>query len=55
MLVVDWLRHFDGRRFPCFDEEFIHPLDLIPLMADTAIKSSGEGSAAANPIVLGAE
>jgi hypothetical protein len=39
---VDWLRQiFDGRRFPCFDEEFIHPLDLIPLMADTTIKSSG--------------
>jgi hypothetical protein len=56
MLVMNWLRQiFDGRRFPCFDEEFIHPLDLIPLMADTTIKSSGEGFAAANPIVLRAD
>jgi DNA-binding transcriptional LysR family regulator len=53
MLVVDWLRQiFDGRRFPCFDEKFIHPRDLLPLMTDTTC--NGEGFAAGNPIVLGA-
>jgi len=56
MLVVDWIRRiFDGRRFLCFDEKFIHPFDLMPLMADTTITSSAEGFAVANPVVLGAD
>ncbi len=55
MLVVDWIRRiFDGRRFLCFDKKFIHPFDLMPLMADTTITSSAEGFAVANPVVLGA-
>jgi DNA-binding transcriptional LysR family regulator len=54
MLIIDWLRQiFDGRRFPCFDEKFIHPHDLIALMTDSAKISNGEGFAAANPLVLG--
>jgi DNA-binding transcriptional LysR family regulator len=56
MMVVEWLRQiFDGRRFPCFDEKFIHPFDLMRLMSDTTRTSSFEGFAAANPIVLGAD
>jgi len=35
-LVIDWLRSiFDSRLHPCFRDEFIHPLDLVPLMAAT--------------------
>lgn len=48
-----FVRHTDGVSVTV--EGFIHPLDLIPLMADTTIKSSGEGFAAANPIVLRAD
>ncbi len=55
MLVVNWLRQiFDGRRFPCFAEKFIHPYDLMPLMSDTTLTSSAEGFASANPFVLSA-
>ncbi len=54
MQVVEWLRRvFDGRRFLCFDEKFTHPYDLVPLMSDSAVSSSIDGFAAANPIVLG--
>ncbi len=50
MQVVDWLRQiFDGRRFPCFNEKFMHPYDLMPLMSETTLTSSVEGYAAANP------
>jgi DNA-binding transcriptional LysR family regulator len=56
MQVVDWLRRiFDGRRFPCFGETFIHPYELLPLMTDTTSTSSFEGFAAANPVVLGVD
>ena len=56
MLVVDWLRQiFDGRRFPCFDEKFIHPCDLMLLMSGTTLTSSIEGFAAPNPAVLGTD
>ena len=56
MQVVDWLRRiFDTRRFPCFDEKFRHPYELVPLMSDTTLTSSFEGFAAGNPLVLGAE
>lgn len=55
MLVVDWLRRiFDGHRFPCFDEKFIHPSDLVPLMANISLAKSIEGFAAPNPAVVGA-
>lgn len=54
MQVVEWFRQiFDGRRFPCFDEKFTHPHDLVPLMSETAVTNSVEGFAAANPAVLG--
>lgn len=55
MQVVDWLRRiFDRRRFPCFDEKFLHPIDLMPLMSEATLTSSAEGFASANPFVLSA-
>ncbi|MFI5015453.1 MAG: LysR family transcriptional regulator [Hyphomicrobiales bacterium] len=50
MIVVDLLRRlFDPRRFPCFREEFIHPLELVPMMADVARTNGGRGFLAADP------
>jgi len=56
MVVVDWLRQiFDSRRFPCFDEKFIHPRELISLMSNVSQTFGVAGFAAANPLVLGAD
>jgi DNA-binding transcriptional LysR family regulator len=56
MQVADWLRRiFDGRRFPCFGEKFIHPNELMLLMHETAATFSAQGFAAANPAVVEAE
>ena len=42
-LVIDWLRIiFDPKLHACFRDEFIHPLDLVPLMA-AARESFGLG------------
>ncbi|MFI4996858.1 MAG: LysR family transcriptional regulator [Hyphomicrobiales bacterium] len=50
IVVIDWLRKlFDPRRFPCFREQFIHPLDLVPMMADVAETHGGRGFLAADP------
>jgi DNA-binding transcriptional LysR family regulator len=33
-LVIDWLKNiFDPKVHACFRDEFIHPMDLVPLMA----------------------
>ena len=33
-IVIDWLKKiFDPKTYPCFRDEFIHPNDLMPLMA----------------------
>jgi len=33
-LVIDWLKSiFDPKVHACFRDEFIHPTDLVPLMA----------------------
>ena len=33
-IVIDWLKKiFDPKTYPCFKDEFIHPNDLVPLMA----------------------
>ena len=33
-IVIDWLKKiFDPKTYPCFRDEFIHPDDLVPLMA----------------------
>jgi DNA-binding transcriptional LysR family regulator len=46
MVVVDWLRRiFDPATYPCFRDEFIHPNDLVPMMADTAQSMSLRGYA----------
>jgi DNA-binding transcriptional LysR family regulator len=52
MLVVNWLKRiFDPQHYPCFRDEFIHPVDLIRFMQDTG-KTAREHSYAA--INLGA-
>ena len=34
-IVIDWLKKiFDPKTYPCFRDEFIHPNELIPLMAE---------------------
>src|SRR4030081_2329772 len=33
-IVIDWLKKiFDPRTYPCFKDEFIHPDELVPMMA----------------------
>ena len=33
-IVIDWLKKiFDPKTYPCFRDEFIHPNDLVPMMA----------------------
>jgi DNA-binding transcriptional LysR family regulator len=37
MVVIEWLRRiFDPQLYPCFRDEFIHPIALTELMAETA-------------------
>jgi DNA-binding transcriptional LysR family regulator len=51
VVVIDLLRKlFDARRYPCFREEFIHPLDLVPMMAHVTQTHGGRGFLAADPI-----
>ncbi|MGY8668264.1 LysR family transcriptional regulator [Bradyrhizobium sp. UFLA05-109] len=49
-IVVEWLKKiFDPRTYPCFRDEFIHPNELVPMMA-TARESFGlTGYVAAAP------
>jgi DNA-binding transcriptional LysR family regulator len=50
MVVVEWLRRvFDSRAYPCFKDEFIHPNDLIKLMADAVPSMGLRGYAAPGP------
>jgi hypothetical protein len=50
MVVLGWLRRiFDPQRYPCFKDEFIHPVALIELMAETAAPEFGRGYIAAEP------
>jgi molybdate transport repressor ModE-like protein len=50
VVVIDWLRRiFDPKRFPCFEEKFIHPRELMESMAETAAINFGGDFAAANP------
>ena len=50
MVVLGWLRRiFDPQRYPCFKDEFIHPVELIELMAETAAPVHGRGFIAAEP------
>jgi len=50
MLAVDWLKRiFDPSLYPCFRDEFVHPRDLVPMMANTAESMSLRGYAATMP------
>jgi len=50
MLAVDWLKRiFDPSLYPCFRDEFVHPRDLVPMMANTAESMSLRGYAAMMP------
>jgi DNA-binding transcriptional LysR family regulator len=50
MIVVEWLRRvFDFRTYPCFKDEFIHPKDLVKLMAHAVPSMGLRGFAAPAP------
>jgi DNA-binding transcriptional LysR family regulator len=49
-IVIDWLRKiFDPKSYPCFRDEFIHPNDLVPMMAAARANFGLEGYVAASP------
>jgi DNA-binding transcriptional LysR family regulator len=50
-IVIDWLRQiFDPKTYPCFRDEFIHPNDLVDLMASSR-SSFGMGGYAASGLI----
>jgi DNA-binding transcriptional LysR family regulator len=50
IVVVDWLRRvFDDRAYPCFKDEFIHPNELVELMAGALPAMGLRGFAAPAP------
>ena len=49
-IVIDWLKKiFDPKTYPCFKDEFIHPDDLVPLMAAARASFGLQGYVAAGP------
>jgi DNA-binding transcriptional LysR family regulator len=49
-IVIDWLKKiFDPKAYPCFRDEFIHPNDLIPMMAGSRENYGMGGYVAGNP------
>ena len=49
-IVIDWLKKiFDPKTYPCFRDEFIHPNDLVPLMAGPRANFGLERYVAAKP------
>jgi DNA-binding transcriptional LysR family regulator len=49
-IVIDWLKKiFDPKTYPCFKDEFIHPDDLVPLMAASRASFGLQGYVAAGP------
>ena len=43
-VILGWLRRiFNPQAYPCFKDEFIHPVALIELMAETAAPVFGRG------------
>ena len=49
-IVIDWLKKiFDPKVYPCFKDEFIHPNDLVPLMAASRTSFGLQGHVAAGP------
>ncbi len=50
-IVIDWLKKiFDPKSYPCFRDEFIHPNDLVPLMAEARASFGLQGYVAASPV-----
>ncbi len=50
-LVIDWLKRiFDPKLHACFRDEFIHPLDLVPLMAAARENFGLKGYVAPKPL-----
>jgi DNA-binding transcriptional LysR family regulator len=50
-IVIEWLKGiFDPKVYACFRDEFIHPNELMPLMAGPRANYGLEGYAAANPL-----
>ena len=50
MIVTDWLKRiFDPKIYPCFRDEFIHPHELVPLMARSREVYGLEGFVSAKP------
>ena len=50
-IVIDWLKKiFDPKNYPCFRDEFIHPNDLVPLMAAPRASFGLQGYVAASPV-----
>jgi DNA-binding transcriptional LysR family regulator len=53
MLVVDWLKRlFDGRAYPCFKDEFIHPKELVKMMSSVVPAMGLRGFAAPAPFAV---
>ena len=49
-LVIEWLKRiFDPKVHACFRDEFIHPTDLVPLMAATRQTAGFDGYVAPRP------
>jgi len=49
-IVIDWLKKiFDPKAYPCFKDEFIHPNDLVPLMASARASFGLQGYVAGGP------
>jgi hypothetical protein len=50
-LVIDWLKSiFDPKVHACFRDEFVHPNDLIPLMASSRQNFGLQGYIAPKPL-----
>ena len=50
-IVINWIKKiFDPKTYPCFRDEFIHPNELIPLMAGSKQNYGLEGYTAAHPL-----
>jgi hypothetical protein len=49
-LVIEWLKNiFDPRTYACFRDEFIHPNDLVPMMATSRQDFGLQGYVAPKP------
>lgn len=50
-IVIDWLKQiFDPKAHACFRDEFIHPLDLVPLMAQARETAGFSSYVAPKPV-----